>query len=73
MMFTDEHPWWIVQIDSLYHFKNLGSANIIIIDEIESLFDQITLCKQSTKVYKSFINMLNIPTTIIIMDAELQP
>ncbi len=48
-------------------------ASLIIIDEVESLFDQITLCKNSAeyKIYKSFIELLNVKTTIVVMDAEL--
>ena len=53
--FTEENPKWIVQIDSLHLFKNLECADLIIVDEVESLFDQITFCKQSTKVYDSFL------------------
>ncbi len=75
MEFSDEYPRWIVQIDSLHHFRNLQMASLIIIDEVESLFDQITLCKNSAeyKIYKSFIELLNVKTTIVVMDAELQP
>lgn len=72
LAFSDEHKKWMVQIDSLNLFTNAQIADIIVIDEIESLWDQITVCKNQFEVFKSFINLLNIHTTTYVMDAMLQ-
>ena len=73
LRFTEEHPKWIIQIDSLHLFENAESADLILLDEIESVLAQMTFCQQSTKVHDSFINLIKIPATTILMDAELQP
>lgn len=37
--FSEENPKWIVQIDSIHLIKNIECADLIIVDEVESLFD----------------------------------
>lgn len=71
LAFSNDHKKWMVQIDSLHLFRNVSQADIIVVDEIESLLDQITICKNQFEVFKAFIDMLNVNTTTYVMDAML--
>lgn len=62
----------MVQIDSLFKFENIEAADLIILDEVESIQEQMTACKFSTEVFDSFLGLLKQKSTIVCMDAMLQ-
>lgn len=46
VIFSDESPKWIVQIDSIAKIRNPQLIELIIFDEIESIWDQLLCCKK---------------------------
>lgn len=71
MEFSEQHKKWVIQIDSLPSFKDICNADLIVLDEFESLLDQLSCCGNCNDVYSSLIKLLNSGKTIIIMDALL--
>jgi hypothetical protein len=67
-------PKLIIQVDSLPRFNNCVKPDLLIIDEIESIIEQlISIKRDSTPIilYK-FIEILQQANKVLCMDAELE-
>ncbi len=63
--------WLAIQVESINWIRNLDRCDLIIFDEISSILTHIGSNKNETNNNKieMFINLINVQTTKIFMDA----
>jgi len=69
-----DYPRLIVQVDSLVKLDISVRPKLLIIDEIESVIEQLIAIQRDTTPYilHKFIEILKSAEKILFMDAELQ-